>query len=254
MPSLRAAAAVLVLFCSASPVRADEEERKQLARGLIDEGIRRYDLGRYDDAIDYFARAYEVYPFPEALLGLGQAYRQKKNYERAAFYLRAYLRNKPDAANRDVVIELIDEMDRMAAEEREAAKKPPTGVDKPSGPGVPPPPASTSNLDRSARWYHDALGWAAAGTGTLGTVVAIALFVDAANLDDQADREIDQAVRGDLRDRADTRRTYGAVIGPVGVVALVVGIVKLAWVDGAHRSSASHVVLGPSWVGWFWSF
>ena len=51
----------------------DAKERMNRAYALIAEGKTRFDLGKFDEAIDLFQKAYEVYPYPEALYSMAQA-------------------------------------------------------------------------------------------------------------------------------------------------------------------------------------
>src|SRR5262249_42453327 len=93
---------VLVLLCGAV-AHADEERWKV----IWNEGVTLYNLGEFADAIKKFEDAYRINPNPNILFNLGQAHRQKKDYEQAIFNFRAYLRLKLTATNRDVVLELI---------------------------------------------------------------------------------------------------------------------------------------------------
>src|SRR5262245_46389422 len=94
---------VLVGRSSAWAVKDTERDRQQRSGVLLREGQSKYDLGKFDEAIVLFEQAYEIWPYPEALYNLGQSWRRKKNYEKATFYFKSYLRNAPDAKNRQEV-------------------------------------------------------------------------------------------------------------------------------------------------------
>jgi len=105
-------------------------------------------------------------------------------------------------------------------------------------------------------WFKDTWGWVLAGTGVAVAGVGIGLLASASGLDDDADAETDEGKRNDLRDSADSRRTMGSIIAPVGAALAVVGIVKLAWPNSrpASRRDATRVAIGMNWVGLEGSF
>jgi tetratricopeptide (TPR) repeat protein len=77
---------------------------------LYREGVLHYQLGEYDRAIDRFTRAYKLTGAPPLLYDLAQAYRLKRNPQRALPLYRAYLRMQPRAANRPEVEQRIAEL------------------------------------------------------------------------------------------------------------------------------------------------
>jgi tetratricopeptide (TPR) repeat protein len=102
-----AALVFAVLLAGApAPVRdvaADE------ARTLYVEAKTAYDAGRFDDALVGFQAAFAKKPLPGFLFNLGQCERQLGHHDRAIFFFERYLDEKPDAANRALVEELIAE-------------------------------------------------------------------------------------------------------------------------------------------------
>ena len=107
-----------------------------------------------------------------------------------------------------------------------------------------------------APWFKDTWGWVLTGTGVAVAGVGIGLLVNASGLDDDADAENDEVKRNDLRDRADSRRTMGSIVVPVGAAVALVGIVKLAWPNRQRTSNreSTHVAVGMNWVGLEGSF
>lgn len=105
-------------------------------------------------------------------------------------------------------------------------------------------------------WFKDTWGWVLTGTGVAVAGVGIGLLVNASGLDDDADAEADEGKRNDLRERADSRRTLGSIVAPVGAALAVVGIVKLAWPNSrpASRRDSTRVAIGVNWVGLEGSF
>lgn len=174
-PSRRAVAwpiAFVALFCATVPARADSplEEAKALNRQATVE----YDVGKFQEALDLYSKAYERYPMPALLFNIGQCHKLLKNYEREIFFFRGYLRAQPAAANRAAVETLIAEAQRQlddqraqeaaakAAEERRASEiaKAPASA---SGEAPPSPPSPALRL---------------AGVGTAGAgLVVIGLGV-----------------------------------------------------------------------------
>lgn len=259
---------VLAFLLGSAAARADEDEaeRKSRALALLKEGRSRYDLGRFEEAITLFEASYQVWPYPETLYNLAQAHRQLKHYDRAVFYYRSYLRNKPDAANRAEVEERIAELEGLIQAQEQSAEKPPEGTQVPGEqPGsedsrdqndaTHPPVGSRPPGPVEKPWYADRWGWAIAGSSLIVAGVGIGFLVSAADLDDQATLETDQAKRRDLEDRADSRRTIGSVVSVIGGAGLVLGVVKLAWPsDSSPKRQTAEVVLGPNWVGLRGSF
>ena len=82
---------------------ARDPETIQRARALSNDGTTEYNLGRFQEALEDFSEAYELYPSAEFLFNIGQCHRELGNHERAIFFFDGYLRERPDAPNRDVV-------------------------------------------------------------------------------------------------------------------------------------------------------
>ena len=102
-----------------------EAARKAEAKRLTEEATRKYNLGQFQEALDGYSKAYETYPAPSILFNLGQCHRSLGNHERAVFFYEGYLREKPNAPNRDVVEELLVEERAQFTKQRqeEAARK-----------------------------------------------------------------------------------------------------------------------------------
>jgi tetratricopeptide (TPR) repeat protein len=126
-----AAALVAVVALSASaaaqPAQASHPKTPaaQLAqaKALTTQAELDYKVGHFQQALDGYTQAYELVPTPALLFNIGQCHRLLKNYERAVFFFRGYLRDKPDAPNRTVVDGLVAESQRLLEEEQAQAKK-----------------------------------------------------------------------------------------------------------------------------------
>ena len=102
-----------------------EAARKAEAKRLADEATRKYNLGQFKEALEVYSKAYETFPAASLLFNLGQCHRSLGNHERAVFFYEGYLREKPNAPNRDVVEELLVEERAALTKQREeeAARK-----------------------------------------------------------------------------------------------------------------------------------
>jgi tetratricopeptide (TPR) repeat protein len=121
--STLAACAVLVAV-AASPALADSHNKDE-ARAEFDQAETHYKLGRFQEALDAYTRAYEIYPAPALLFDIGQCHRNLKNYERAIFFFEGYLRDETNPARRTLAEELIAESKAEIERQRAAAAIPP---------------------------------------------------------------------------------------------------------------------------------
>jgi tetratricopeptide (TPR) repeat protein len=79
-------------------------------------GERLYKLGRYDEAVAEYRRAYELRADPKFLYHIARCYRELGVGEQALFYYERYLAAAPNAPERDEVLDRIAEI--------EAARRP----------------------------------------------------------------------------------------------------------------------------------
>src|SRR5882757_9237537 len=120
--------------------KADARARAKAAveRAQVD-----YKLGRFQDALDGYRRAYELYQAPLLLFDIAQCHRNLDDPEKAIFFFEGYLREetRPEPERRRLAEELITEA-RADLQRRMAA----TTVPAPASPPPPPPPARTLSL------------------------------------------------------------------------------------------------------------
>lgn len=106
--------------------KVDEEAAKKQAKIQSKQAAIHYNLGRFKQAIASYTEAYESYPAPEILFNLAQCYRQVGDHEKALFFFEGYIREMPEAPNRQVVLELIEESkksrDKVQADQERLAK------------------------------------------------------------------------------------------------------------------------------------
>lgn len=115
-----------------APVAAHAQAGDATEQQSIDhykKGVTSYDLGKFDEAIEEFQKAYELKPTPAYLYNIAQAYRQKGDAAKAVFFYKRYLQKSPDAANRATVEKRISELEELAKKQEDAKAKPPNALE-----------------------------------------------------------------------------------------------------------------------------
>jgi iron complex outermembrane receptor protein len=110
---------VLALLLLAPIARADDRAD---AKAHFDQGVLYYNVGKFQEALDEYSKAYEIFRAPELLFNIGQCYKQLGNHERALFHFRSYLREVPESPNRAVVEDLIGESERELDKQKQAER------------------------------------------------------------------------------------------------------------------------------------
>ncbi len=87
---------------------ADSEVDEHVAQAR-----RLYLLGRYQEAIGEYRRAYELRADPQFLLDTAEAYRQLGATDQALFYYDRYLAAAPNAPNREMVEDRVTELELL---------------------------------------------------------------------------------------------------------------------------------------------
>jgi tetratricopeptide (TPR) repeat protein len=132
------------------PAAADPSN-KQVAHRAYLEGKKLYDVGEYQKALDAFKRAYLAYEDPSFLFNMAQCYRLVGDKQEASRAYKSYLRNFPQARNREEVKKIVIELEESLAKEREAAEaqaraanSPPQGTIEPA---ASPEPAASASVE-----------------------------------------------------------------------------------------------------------
>ncbi|HET9987396.1 MAG TPA: hypothetical protein VFQ65_02730 [Kofleriaceae bacterium] len=217
-------AALLVLIAAhASFADGDSDDDKAAeARAADAAGRAHYRAHDYAAAIDDYRRAHDALPDPLFLFDMAQAYRLLHDCAHAGELYRAYLKDRPDADNRDKVERFIADMD--ACTPAAASEAPP--------PALPPPPPVAAPVESSSRTFLP-MG---IGTGALGLflVGAGAYFsIDAGNDQDKIEAACAHGCRGadiqalDLAGHAANRNA--AITYSIGGAALAAGGVMILW-------------------------
>lgn len=110
----------LVCLLSAVAVADDaESDTDRRARELYVEGDTHYKAGRYEEAAELFVEAYEISKRPVLLFNVANAYERMGEYEKAASYLREYLK----APRVDDVVSVRERIRRLEAAEAERKRE-----------------------------------------------------------------------------------------------------------------------------------
>ncbi len=219
-----------------------------------------YGVGEFDKAVEAYIAAGLLDESPLVLYNLGQTYRAAKDYEKAIRQYKLFIdRGQPGREVRALVECHIKTM--QAELDSAAASAPPTGPAPDGGQAVPlggsdvvdePAVVKARPARTMAPWYSDGLGWGLVGAGAVGSLMGGFFLNDAASLDDEASREDRDDVRLELRDKADSRRTWGYVTGGVGVAVLAAGIVRLVLTPGSETPNEEDTVsvqVGARYIG-----
>ena len=87
---------------------SDTDARVAVAAAL---GDRLFKLGRYEEAVAEYRRAYELRADPRFLYHIAECYRELGATEQALFYFERFLAGAPSAPERDEVLDKISELD-----------------------------------------------------------------------------------------------------------------------------------------------
>ncbi|HUB07054.1 MAG TPA: tetratricopeptide repeat protein [Myxococcales bacterium] len=146
---------------------AAEREAKELARRSQLE----FDLDHAAAALRDIERAYLLDPLPGFLFNLGQCHRKLGHWEQAETSYRNYLHYRPEAPNREIVLQLIEEVHRR----RVQASAPAVVVVPVPAPRVTPPrPVAPIVWDQAPPKPHrsHALAWTLVGVGLAAAIVS----------------------------------------------------------------------------------
>lgn len=116
--------AIAFVLAIGSLAHAAPDTNNGAARAAYEQGMRSYNLAEYGKALDAFKEAYRVYPDASFLFNIGQCYRQLNDKPNAIRFYRTYLREAPNAPNRDEVTRLVSSLERALAEEQMAKPQP----------------------------------------------------------------------------------------------------------------------------------
>jgi outer membrane protein assembly factor BamD (BamD/ComL family) len=110
---------------TAAPTPVPETKSKaqrRKARQLYKRGRRAFNLGRFDEALELFTRAYDRLPLSGFLYNIAQCHRFMGNCKKAVFFYRGYLRDNPGSPDKALVENLIARCEKSLAKQ-EARRK-----------------------------------------------------------------------------------------------------------------------------------
>jgi tetratricopeptide (TPR) repeat protein len=118
--------ALVAALASATAAGAAPNPREQ-AKVEFDRGQVQYRVGHFQEALEAYTRAYELFPAPALLFNIGQCHKNLQNHERAIFFFEGYLHDEANPARRALAQELLAEsraeMERAALSARAAKEK-----------------------------------------------------------------------------------------------------------------------------------
>jgi tetratricopeptide (TPR) repeat protein len=140
-------------------------EFEQRARTEFERAQRAYDLGRFEEAIVHYSRAYEALALPPFLFNIAQCHRLLGEYAQAAFFYRRYLDLAGNPPNAALARELLGEMEQRQSDHERLERETGARV-RAALMAHPEPPEDLEPLYR--RWWF----WAAVG-GVVAGVTAV---------------------------------------------------------------------------------
>ncbi|HEY3451979.1 MAG TPA: tetratricopeptide repeat protein [Myxococcales bacterium] len=127
--ALALALALAVAFGGSGDALAAAPKDKAAAKASVASARKSYELGKFEEAIGHYSKAYELSDLPALLFNIAQCHRQLKQYERAAFFYGRYLSLQPPPVdNEEVAKGLLKEMEDAAAAEAQAKSAPSPGL------------------------------------------------------------------------------------------------------------------------------
>lgn len=242
----------ILLLAGVGIAAAQSGSAEDQAAAHFQKGTQHFNLAEWDEAIAEYKEAYRLLPEPLFLYNIAQSYRQKGDCKQARTFYKSYLREAPDADNRDKVEQRIAEMDECIRKAGGTPDEPePVVVD--AGP-TPPPVAVDAGVEvavvppdfeplpeagvkkdvaRKSGKTRRIIGLATAGAGVLMTATAVYFSLEARD----ATRMIEQAcqvecdadeVAGIDSDGKAAQRNAGILYG-VGGVTIAAGAAVVAW-------------------------
>lgn len=112
-------APLLAAFLTGSVCHAKElseaelKQRREDAAQRYEQGVQAYQEGRHKDAIDLFLEADALAPSSALSFNIARAYEKIKDSANALRWYRDYLRREPNAEDKDAVVALIEEYEKV---------------------------------------------------------------------------------------------------------------------------------------------
>jgi len=242
---------VVGLLFNAGAVHAQSAAQKKAAKEYFEQARRLYDVGKYQEAIEAYQKAYLNVEDPVFLYNIAQSHRLNNQPEDAIRFYKNYLRRSPEAANRGEVEKKMEDLQKEIDDKAKGLNKPPTQPTvEPVTPAVstPPPvqPAPVSNtlpppvvIDAPIQPPSENNSWRTTGIVLAG--VGGVLFVTSVITGALANKAAKDVEKGpvfdpDVESRGQTLNKVAITTGLLGLAAGITGGVFL-WMDGGSSSS-----------------
>ena len=102
----------LLLMFLATKVAYANDPATRAAKRFYDRGEKLFALGKFDQALEEYQKAYDAKPLPDFLFNIGQCYRNLGDYDAAIFSFKKFLKLEPEADNREQVEEYISDLEK----------------------------------------------------------------------------------------------------------------------------------------------
>ena len=109
---------LFALVASTRTALADDATEQAKARYVA--ANKHYELGEYKQALAEYREAYRLKKLPGFLFNIAQCHRKLNQYQQAINMYQSYLTELPDAPNRKVVLELIEESRTRREQQRQS--------------------------------------------------------------------------------------------------------------------------------------
>lgn len=244
--------AVFALLSLLATTQVAVADSKRTGKELYEEGLRRYNVAEYTEAVRVWKEAYIVSKRPVLLFNIGQAYRLSGDCTQALSFYDSYRREQANMDNADELTEA------EALCKAKLAEKPPP---PPPPPAVTSPPTAAPSTVPAVRRGTSGMRKAGVIVGIAGVMssgVAVYFARDVGSKSDVLDDY--RGEWGATQDalEADAKRSeklaWGLGIGGVGAIGVGIALFVLG---GASTESSGVAVVptrGGAQVGWSVTF
>lgn len=112
-PQLGTVAAIVALMVSTPCLaQSPQTDAREQARIRYTEGQQQFRAGNFEQALVNFRSAYRSQPHPVVLLSIAECHERLGERIKAIDVLRQYLRDRPDAPNREEILQRIEGLQR----------------------------------------------------------------------------------------------------------------------------------------------
>ncbi|MEM7156738.1 MAG: hypothetical protein AAF799_28070 [Myxococcota bacterium] len=242
--------ALLAALASAEPAASPSPDAEA--------GVKAFAEGRYEDAAEILARAYEDDPRPELLFAWAQAERYAGQCEGAIVRYRQFLQSEPAADVEQMAQDAIEAcQEELDEAEPEPEPEPEPELEPEIEPQTAAPPDDSGRIDRVPRrgvdaairdpWAH-AFTWSGIAVITVGT----GLVGEAHRRRGVSRQAIDEQAYRDALEGAPTLSRAGIAVIAGGAALFVAGVVRFSVV--AARGEPKRAKVAWQGPGLTWKF